>query len=560
MGLTTKFTIDKWIEESKKQHGDKYDYSKVVYTKAKNKVTIGCPVHGYFEQVADSHKRGMGCSKCSAAERGKNKRLTQKQFEDKSNKIHDFKYSYTKSKYKNNSLKVIIGCPIHGDFKQISGAHMAGSGCQKCAYEYTAKKQTKSKEKFIEDAISVHGDSYSYEKVIYENSTTKVEIYCKKHKEYFWQLPLNHLKGNGCMKCGLERTNDFKKDDIESFLLKAHMVHPGNNYDYSKVIYKSSDQNINIFCKKHKEYFWQTPNSHLMGSGCPRCSNGKSKGESEIQKLLSKNIKVLNRSRGILEGRREIDIYIPELNLAIEYNGLRWHSELFREDGYHLEKTKEAKEKGINLIHIFEDEWLYKKEIVESRLLNIIGKTKNKIYARKTLIKEVDSKTASKFLEVNHLQGRTGSQVKLGLYQEDELVSLMCFGQMRLNVGGVKKEGDWELIRFANKINTAVIGGASKLLKHFIKIFNPNNITSYADRRWSTGNLYEQIGFELVSKSKPNYFYVIRGKRENRFNYRKNVLVQQGFDANKTERQIMWERGYPRIYDCGTLKYKWSKP
>ena len=204
-------------------------------------------------------------------------------------------------------------------------------------------------------------------------------------------------------------------------------------------------------------------------------------------------------NRDILNGR-EIDIYIPSLKLGIEYDGLRWHSEIFNKDtNYHLSKTEECERQGIRLIHIFEDEWQYKRDIVKSRLLNLIGKTPNKIYARKCTIKEVDSHTASKFLDENHIQGKCNSSYRYGLYYNDELVSIMTFGKLRKNLGSTDKDGYYELLRFCNKSNTAVIGGASKLFKHFLKEKKPTNVISYADRRWSNGKKKKKLGWHCCS-------------------------------------------------------------
>ena len=308
-----------------------------------------------------------------------------------------------------------------------------------------------------------------------------------------------------------------------------------------------------IICPEHGE-FEQLADSHNKGKGCPRCSYSISKAEDEIVDLLSDNLFVEKRFK--TNDGKEVDVFIPSLNIGIEYNGLRWHSEEFgRGEKYHLDKTLQSEKQGIQLIHIFEDEWLYKKEIVKSRLLNLVGKTPNKIYARRCEIKEVSSGDSMKFLEQNHIQGSVGSQIKIGLYYNDELVSLMNFSKPRINIGGKKEEGTYELIRFSNKLNTTVVGGASKLLKYFERNSNPKEIISYADRRWSQGNLYTQLGFDFIHFSQPNYFYVKSKRRENRFGYRKSILVKQGFDKNKTEKEIMQERGFNRIYDCGTLKF-----
>jgi hypothetical protein len=152
---------------------------------------------------------------------------------------------------------------------------------------------------------------------------------------------------------------------------------------------------------------------------------------------------------------------------------------------------------------------MFKKDIVKSRIKNILGLTGNKIYARKCEIREVKSSESKLFLNDNHIQGNVNSKIKLGLYYNDELVSLMTFGSLRKNLNQSSIDNVYELLRFCNKLNCSVIGGADKLLKHFIKEYNPKEIISYADRRWSQGDLYSNLGFTEITKNKPNYWYII---------------------------------------------------
>lgn len=291
---------------------------------------------------------------------------------------------------------------------------------------------------------------------------------------------------------------------------------------------------------------------------CTKCNpikDGVSISEKEISNFIkSLGINIIVNDRNLIQPL-ELDIVIPEKNIVIEYNGIYWHSEKYINKNYHLNKTELCNNIGYRLVHIFEDEWLYKKEIVKSRLKNMLGLTENKIFARKCEIKEVSSKEKTIFLDENHIQGKVGSKINLGLYYNDELVSLMTFSNKREVLGGENENNHYELIRFCNKLNTNVIGGASKLLKHFISNYNPKEIISYADRRWSDGNLYETLGFTYLNVSPPNYFYVKNGRRENRIKYQKHKLVEQGFDKDKSEREIMEERGFDRIYDCGTISY-----
>jgi hypothetical protein len=279
--------------------------------------------------------------------------------------------------------------------------------------------------------------------------------------------------------------------------------------------------------------------------------------ENDLCKFLNEhNIEYIKNDRIVLNGK-ELDIYIPSHNIAIEFNGIYFHSNAFKTNNYHLEKTEICNSNNIQLIHVFEDEWDHKKEIVKSILLNKLNKVENKIYARKCIIKLVKTKDKSKFLNENHIQGMVGSSINLGLYYNDELVSLMTFGKKRLALGNkIKNDNEYELLRFCNKLNTSVVGGASKLLKYFIQTYKPTEILSYADKRWSNGNLYKKLGFVEVKSTSPNYFYIVNKKRKHRFEFRKDILVKNGFDSTKTEFQIMEERGIPRIYDVGNFVFK----
>lgn len=270
------------------------------------------------------------------------------------------------------------------------------------------------------------------------------------------------------------------------------------------------------------------------------------------------NLLIIVRKRA----KKEIDVYLPNNKLGIEFNGLYWHSEVLKDKNYHLNKTEECEKQGIQLLHVFEDEWIYKKEIVKSMIRSKLGIIENKIFARKTEIRELfDNKLVRNFLETNHIQGFVGSKVKIGLFYENQLVTLMTFGKKRLSMGNkVNLEDEYEILRFCNKLNTTVIGGAGKLLNYFIKIYHPKSIISFADRRYSQGKLYEQLGFNIINKTRPNYYYFDNKKklmiRFNRFNYRKDVLVSDGFAPQKSEHEIMNERGFLRIYDAGSFKFE----
>lgn len=311
----------------------------------------------------------------------------------------------------------------------------------------------------------------------------------------------------------------------------------------------------NIFESQINPYF-QLNSQHIHGR-CPKCypiSNVKSVPEYDVKEYLSSvfNGKIITSSRSIIPPK-EIDIYIPDKSIAIELDGLYWHADDIGNDkNYHLHKTEECEKIGIHLIHIFENEWKLKQNIVKSRLNNLLGIYSMTIFARKCQIKNVESQTSRQFQDNNHIQGKVNASVNIGLFYNDELISLMTFGKCRFN-----KKYEWELLRFCNKLGYHIPGAAGKLLKFFERNYHPKSLISYADRRWSQGKLYNALGFELDHISKPDYWYFKNLILESRIRYQKHKLkeILDKFDDNKTEVENMIDNGYHRIFDCGNLVY-----
>lgn len=281
----------------------------------------------------------------------------------------------------------------------------------------------------------------------------------------------------------------------------------------------------------------------------------RSRGEKELFEFIKDLCPdAMANHRNLIRG--EVDIFIPSQKLSIEYNGLYWHSELVLVDnGY--DKCKDYKkytslqEKGIRCVTIFEDEWNQKQQIVKSRLIHILGKNNNRIFARKCIVRKIDTKTASSFCNLYHLQGKGRSNVRLGLYHGDQLVAVMTFSTSNLS----RKVTSWELNRYCTN-DSVIVGGASKLFQAFVREINPETVVSYADSRWSQGNLYKNIGFELRGNTSPNYWYFRPNeeKRIHRFSLRKNPSDQQDL----TEWQNRQAQGWNRIWDCGNSKWVWT--
>lgn len=270
-----KSNANEFIKKAKKKHGELYDYTKVEYYNAKTNVIIICKKdgHGEFHKRPDNHLSGQGCTKC-ALEIKKGKKIiynriphnkyTLDQFIKKANTVHQNTYNYSKTEYINTKKNVIIICPVHGEFQQIAGSHLQGSGCNKCAIIKSHNLQRKSQEQFITDAIKIHGnDKYDYNKVKYVSNRIKVTINCKIHGD-FDQLPWNHLK-YGCSDC----SNDALKLTLSEFIEKSNIVH-NNKYEYKNSKYINTRSNITITCKKHGD-FEQIANTHLRGKGCTKC-------------------------------------------------------------------------------------------------------------------------------------------------------------------------------------------------------------------------------------------------------------------------------------------------
>jgi very-short-patch-repair endonuclease len=539
---------EKFLLKSYDVFGDRFDYASIKYVNSKTKIRLRCKKHDHwFEQVPSEHLRGkVGCGHCTGKEL-----LTTENFINQSNDIHGDIYDYSESNYINSTTKINIICPEHGKFSQLPNHHLKGQGCYECGVIKRSGSKVLTSEEFINKSKLIHGNKYDYSKSNYVDSTTKINIICSEHGE-FMQQPSNHIRGKGCTECARELTRNKLRLGVDEMYNRFVMIH-GNKYSYDLPKTVTTHDKIVIICPEHGE-FEQVVYDHLSGHSCGKCSSSVSSYEFEISDYL-KTLGLEHKTSTNSEIKPyQLDIYIPSHKLAIEFDGLYWHSEGFLGKGYHLMKTTLCEEQGIRLIHIFEDEWLYKCDIVKSRLKSILGLETNKIYGRHCKVMVVDGKLSAEFLDNNHLQGSTNGSIRLGLYHDNELVSLMIFNKPRLGIGG---GGDhYELSRFCVKQNLSVVGGFSKLLKHFMVNYEPKEIVSYADKRWSDGKVYEVNGFTKKLVSKPNYWYIVGKTRKHRFNFRKSVLRKEGFDTkNKTERQIMLERGINRIYDCGTITY-----
>jgi len=467
--------------------------------------------------------------------------------------------------------------------------------------------------KLTKHIIELYGDvwipSNTYQRKKYEYINGK-----KWFEEYFKIKEVDKSINRTCKLCEWTTTDTSNKTGcFENHLVNSHNL-PLNNYlskfpediiyhpTHSKKLELTKFLSINsnfVTCNlcgekmksisnthlksKHNittlEYKLKYPNNKIVSTSVSKklsdlvkitninmTPTWTSKGETEIKEFIESLGFVTNKgkNRKILDGK-EIDLIIEGTNICIEYNGLYYHTEsMGKNSSYHLNKTIDCNQIGYKLFHVFEDEWKTNEELVKRKLKHLLNVNDGiGIGGRNVKIQSITSEDKSFFLKNNHIQGSDKSNISYGAYYNDELVGVMTFNNKR-NMTKTAN-GEFELSRFATKQNYVISGLASKILKRFVKDYSPTSIVSFADRRWTIdgdNNLYTNLGFTLVSITKPTYYYynskVSRYKRFHKFGFGKNNLKKRfpELDYTKTEKSLTTELGYDRIWDCGLFKYQ----
>ena len=393
----------------------------------------------------------------------------------------------------------------------------------------------------------IENKSHAFQKHIFHKHNISHQEHLQKYPEdeiYF----LNILKKDKmviCKICGK------KLHLIDNRHLSTHGItkyeYIQNYGDISLVSSETKNKLQNCIERMYQNPNWERKGSHY---------------EQEIKSLLLEHgISPKEHDRDILDGL-EIDLLVG--NIGIEFHGNQYHTEWFggKSRQYHLNKTIKCNENGFKLLQIFEDEYVNHKDIVINKILHIINACEGlpRIYARKCTISEIDSNIAMEFLNKYHIQGYAPSTTHLGAFCDNNLIAVMSF----------KKEDKsalkWELTRFASDYHFICCGVGGKLFKWFVKNYNPTEIKSFADRRWTLDkddNLYTKLGFELVKTLQPDYRYycakVDKYTRFHKFNFRKSYLNKKyGFPLSMTETEMVKELGFDRIWDCGLFKFVWK--
>lgn len=513
------------------------------------------PYKRYLKQIADIPK--VSCSKCSSKKiKDVNqfrygvdnvfqldgiKEKTKETLLERYNVSHPMYLEETKSKIRETSLEK-YGVTHYTKTEEYIG-RVKETNLKKYGKDFylsTDDKQNKSKQTCLEK----YGVEYISQSNIHRNKVIATNL-----KNWGVECNLQNEDIKDRIKItNIERYGSENVSQSEYIRKKYHKICQDESY------IEYIGDNISLYnCVKGHTYSISSDNYINRKDNVETCTicNPIGNIHSFAQKELYDFIKDNYTDEVIMDYKDglHIDIYLPKLNIGLEYNGLYWHSEEYKNKNYHIDKTNYFKERDIRIIHIWEDDWLKKKDIIKSQILNIIGNS-NRIYARKCIVREVSIGDTSEFLNNNHIQGSDKSNKKIGLYHEDILVSIMTFN--KLEGRNKMKDTEWNLSRFCNMMNVSVVGGASKLLKYFIRNHDVSRIISYADHSWSEGNLYNMLGFKLINTTRPDYKYVIDGERKHKSNYTKTKLK-----TTLVESVYMRSQGYYRIWDCGKMKFEY---
>lgn len=480
-----------------------------------------------------------------------------------------------------SATKLTWKCPIHGDYVQTIGNHLMGKSCPVCSKESARKKVLDKRAGFTEEQLSEINKSPDKVEILKNEFPydRKFRWICEEYGVYE-QTFYNHFK-YGCPLC---RNHNWRNCVDEGKRVEAQRLARRSENSFSDSFIKDLEgspdrenvltlqfkrmDKVRFVCKEHGIYE-QSIDNHMNGAGCPTCAAVKSNWVSEYENKLANSlrgygVRVNQTVRNLIKG--ELDLYLPDYKLAVEVNGLYWHSyEVMMSIGgynaeggkynYHLNKTIKCEKNGIQLIHLFEDDIRDKYEICINLILSKCGLLqRKKVYARKCTIHPVPVSQSKQFLEMNHIQG-PGRGECYGLYLDDVLLSLI---QVKKAMSNTEDKGKYILDRYCSDSKYFVIGGFEKLISH-LKSLGITTIVTYADRTISDGSLYLRTGFRKVSISGVDYKYVYKGKRYHKFNFRKerfktddSLLYKEGL----TENELAIMNKINRIYDCGKIKFE----
>ena len=561
--LARRKTHEEFVQEVNQLEGKNYTVLGE-YVNSGTKILIRHNECGKEYLVAPNHfVQGKRCPSCSKINSGV-KRKTHEEFVQEVFDLVGDEFTVL-GKYKNGKTKIKIR---HNSDKCSSNVlnitpteFLRGNRCPVCSGK--AKKTTESFSKEVQEMFN--GDYTVLGE--YVNVSAKILVRHNSCGKEWKVRPTNLLQGKGCPDCcrlPVTKTIDDFKNEVFNISNGEYVVLSDKYINNGvKVRFKHNSPKCNFH-----EYEATPVGFTSMGRRCPKCAviSPQSKGEKELFDFIKENYSgiLIENDRTILDGK-ELDIYLPELKIGFEYNGSYWHSDSFIPRDYHLKKRDLALTKDTKLYFIDDADWVNKKDICKARILYILGSNHKSIYARKTKVYIPTSKEEKDFLTKNHIQGYIPSSLKVSLTYDDQIVAILTFVKSRKNVNQQGNGTSIELLRFSTDISCHVPGGFSKLLKYAIPMIldrfpDVTHISTFSDNNLSYGNLYEMNGFTLDHVAKPSYHYVYRGKKYNRFTFRKSELKSmfpEYYDDQLTEFQITDQvTNLHRVWNTGNNVYK----
>ena len=523
----------KWIDKvlAKYPHNaDLFDYSQVVVVDYKKKVNIACKQCGkVFPQTPDAHLNlGRGCPDCRKAQAKKN-----------------------------------------------SGATRRGKA---------NLNRRSSTEEWVAKVLAKHpefADKYDYSQTVYTKTDEPVTIICKTCGRVCTPKARKHMAGQGCKSCAGRKSVEKSVPTFSEMVKRALEVH-GDEYEYFEDSYTCMSKEMMIRHKKCGNVFPQRPEFHIgKKQGCPFCHHVVSSGEKDVLAFVKNHThcEVQSNARIVPDffvgskriHKAELDIYIPELKLAIEYNGTHYHDISLKGKGYHIGKRKACEWLDIRLISIWECDWQddRKRPILERYLKNALGvREERTVYARNCVVKDVPQDVYREFMEANHIQGyASAKEAKCGLYTKDtnELVACMSFRILKNKDQKDTPFVMWDMVRYATNCN--VPGGRSKLFHHMQQRFHMDHVQSFVDRDYFNGTSYLKEGWELMEDDQVSIsFWSYRGGRMSRqMWWKKNIpatleklgLPADLYDETKTQEWNAYNAGCKILENSGNSRFEW---
>lgn len=601
MERSLRSNTEKFIEKAHKVHGDKYSYEKAVYTGCTKPLIVTCSLHGDFKITPHKHISGkQGCPECGKLVRAakKNKGAL---FVERAKAIHGDKYDYSLVNYKTCKDKVEIICNKCGKhFPQTPDNHInLQRGCPFCGMERVKEtavqrgkerkgkpnfKHRSSTEKWVAKVLAKHpefADKYDYSRVVYTKADERVEIICKTCGRVCTPKARKHMTGQGCKSCAGRKSVEKNIPTFQEMVKRAQEVH-GDEYTYLESSYTCMTSKMDILCNKCGRIFPQKPDQHISKKqGCPFCQHVVSSGEQDVFAFVKEHThcEVQNNVRIVPDffvgdkriHKAELDIYVPELKLAIEYNGTYFHDISLKGKGYHIGKRKACEQLGIRMISIWECDWQdnRKRPIIKRYLKNALGvREERTVYARNCVVRDVPQDVYREFMEANHVQGyASAKEAKCGLYTRDtnELVACMSFRILKNKDQKDTPFVMWDMVRYATNCN--VPGGRSKLFHHMQQRFHMDHVQSFIDRDYFNGASYLKEGWELMEDDQVSIsFWSYRGGRMSRqMWWKKNIpatleklgLSADLYDETKTQEWNAYNAGCKILENSGNSRFEW---